>query len=482
MSSLYLKAKAQRLMRQIDDQISGVLAPKTTINTGTVLTEHSVSVNGQTYDVDLSKSNVPVGSQIALTNIGRLASAEYVAAHEGGAVIGTGVSTPAVNTPTTMPNVSTGTFRYNGPGGNFLSWDSTSFTFRSANSNLNGSGELVVTAGSVGGWGINPTYLAMDTGSASDSAGMAPDDYPFYAGATYANRATAPFRVSPSGFITACNAMISGSVIAGSATLSASGIRLNAIAGKFSGGAIEWWTNSPIYRELSIGTEVDLAGVVGTYQYSRTDYKMSGDNSITINAGTYLALKSAASDTIGIMGGRLDVYAPISASGLISGSGGLNVDSDINFSKGINVGNLLSAVGTGDVGYSGDLRSFKNSTNYNVYGTVQLVTSLSSANWNDTAKTLGDCGVIDLSSVFGVPAGIKAAHVRMSAQDETVGVNFRLGSASAVNKMFISQYTQVANQPIEISGRCNCDTNGDIYFSTTGELDSVYLYITAYDI
>jgi hypothetical protein len=61
------------------------------------------------------------------------------------------------------------------------------------------AGVLHSISGDIGGWTINSVYLAKDTGTAGTSAGMAPSDYPFYAGATYANRATAPFRVTNAG-------------------------------------------------------------------------------------------------------------------------------------------------------------------------------------------------------------------------------------------------------------------------------------------
>jgi hypothetical protein len=52
-----------------------------------------------------------------------------------------------------------------------------------------------------GGWTWADSYFKLDNGGSS--AGMSPADYPFYAGNTYANRATAPFRVSVAGVMTA---------------------------------------------------------------------------------------------------------------------------------------------------------------------------------------------------------------------------------------------------------------------------------------
>jgi len=77
-------------------------------------------------------------------------------------------------------------------GGAGLSWDQSGAA-------LSIRGVINATSGDIGGWTINSAYLAKDTGTATSSSGMAPTDYPFYAGSTYANRATAPFRVKPSG-------------------------------------------------------------------------------------------------------------------------------------------------------------------------------------------------------------------------------------------------------------------------------------------
>ena len=56
---------------------------------------------------------------------------------------------------------------------------------------------LNFTQGNIGGWLINATALTKD--NAGNSAGLAPQDYPFYAGAEYINRETAPFRVASTG-------------------------------------------------------------------------------------------------------------------------------------------------------------------------------------------------------------------------------------------------------------------------------------------
>ena len=82
-----------------------------------------------------------------------------------------------------------------------------------ANSNIawDTSGNLTMIGGAIiAGWTVNNGHFTKDTGTNSTSAGMAPADYPFFAGATYANRATATFRVTPAGALTATSGAIGG--------------------------------------------------------------------------------------------------------------------------------------------------------------------------------------------------------------------------------------------------------------------------------
>ena len=78
-------------------------------------------------------------------------------------------------------------------------------------------GKIVASSGTIGGWTIDSVKLVKDTGTAATSSGLAPADYPIYAGATYANRATAPFRVTPAGVVTATSGLIGGWTIAADA-------------------------------------------------------------------------------------------------------------------------------------------------------------------------------------------------------------------------------------------------------------------------
>ncbi len=56
---------------------------------------------------------------------------------------------------------------------------------------------------SIGNWGFDTDKIWRDGDTDAESAGMSPIDYPFYAGKKFADRATAPFRVSLDGSVVA---------------------------------------------------------------------------------------------------------------------------------------------------------------------------------------------------------------------------------------------------------------------------------------
>lgn len=114
------------------------------------------------------------------------------------------------------------------------------------------------------------------------------------------------------------------------------------------------------------------------------------------------------------------------------------------------------------------------------YVYVPLTTPNTSTSWDGDAKNgTTDNAVIDLSSVFNVPEGVKAVNVRLFFRDETVGVQAGLRPASS-GSLSAAQYTSVANQNMELFGTIPCDANGDVYFYSNGELDSVNIQIWGY--
>ena len=88
--------------------------------------------------------------------------------------------------------------------------NATTIAIDGTTGNVTMSGTITAIAGSIGGWEISPTAIYYDGATDAVSAGMASADYPFYAGKKYADRATAPFRVTPAGALVATSATITG--------------------------------------------------------------------------------------------------------------------------------------------------------------------------------------------------------------------------------------------------------------------------------
>lgn len=101
-------------------------------------------------------------------------------------------------------------FRVGDPAGSYMTFNGTTGVL-----SIVGASVTIGAGTSVGGWtiAVTPDRLINDTGVDATSAGMSPSDYPFYAGAEYANRTSAPFRVNPAGEIWATKATISGAMV-----------------------------------------------------------------------------------------------------------------------------------------------------------------------------------------------------------------------------------------------------------------------------
>lgn len=121
-------------------------------------------------------------------------------------------------------------------------------------------------------------------------------------------------------------------------------------------------------------------------------------------------------------------------------------------------------------------------------GPTFLTTPLTSTAWDgDSFSTTGKT-LIDLSSVFGAPAGIKAVLLEVRARDSAssssncyIGFsqNDTANSWALVNK----PYDQANDTYRHVQGIVPCDANGDIYYQTfatgSGTLD-VFIYIWGY--
>jgi hypothetical protein len=121
----------------------------------------------------------------------------------------------------------------------------------------------------IAGWTVAVGYFVKDTGLAATSAGMAPADFPFYAGAIYANRASAPFRVTPAGALFATGATISGAITATSGDITGV-LTISSATGALAIGA-----TPPVSSSSGTGLWLDRTGL-----YALT----SGSSRVTINS------------------------------------------------------------------------------------------------------------------------------------------------------------------------------------------------------
>jgi hypothetical protein len=128
--------------------------------------------------------------------------------------------------------------------------------------------------------------------------------------------------------------------------------------------------------------------------------------------------------------------------------------------------------------YFGDLKVTRGGTDYQLTPPVVLPSALTSTSWDGDAKTTADNGVIDLSAVFGVPAGVKTVLVKLIGASTTVGRYFGVGPDAT---MWVAQRVAVANQNVYIGpAPCACDANGDITFYTDGNMSAMHIQIFGY--
>lgn len=128
-----------------------------------------------------------------------------------------------------------------------------------------------------------------------------------------------------------------------------------------------------------------------------------------------------------------------------------------------------------DLNVSGALQ--KSSVNGYIY--VPLAAPLTSTSWDGDAKTIANRAIIDLSTVFGAPAGIKAINARLELTDDIVGSYVALGPSATYAANLVT-VAQVASKVNTITGIANCDANGDVYFYCDSAIASVKIEIWGY--
>ena len=110
---------------------------------------------------------------------------------------------------------------------------------------------------------------------------------------------------------------------------------------------------------------------------------------------------------------------------------------------------------------------------------VFLTTPLTSTAWDGDTKSTADRAIVDLSTVFSVPAGVKAVLISIQTQADAVNDYIRFGPNSG-NNFTLTCRTAVAGQIAHASGIVPCDANGDIYCYPSGTIENVYVWVWGY--
>ena len=118
---------------------------------------------------------------------------------------------------------------------------------------------------------------------------------------------------------------------------------------------------------------------------------------------------------------------------------------------------------------------------------IALTTPLTSTSWDGDSFSTTAKTKIDLSAVFGVPAGVKAVLVKVALRDSgsaAASCLFQLsGISSGTNYSLTAPASPINDRFAYYSGIVPCDANGDVYYrinaSGSATMD-VYLEIWGY--
>lgn len=118
---------------------------------------------------------------------------------------------------------------------------------------------------------------------------------------------------------------------------------------------------------------------------------------------------------------------------------------------------------------------------------VFLTAPFGSTSWDGDARSTTSKTLIDLSAVFGVPAGVKAVLARIAARDSGSSFDAYFGispnDVPADLTVNIRLQGHADDQILEMTSVCPCNADGDVYYQTkasgSGTLDC-WLWIWGY--
>lgn len=169
-------------------------------------------------------------------------------------------------------------------------------TYASAVIKISSAGVVALTSGTIGGFTLGADYIK----DVADSTGIAStvtagDDVRFWAGATFANRATAPFRVTEAGALVATNALITiatlGGFTVGADYIVDAGNSFGLSSTITAGDDVRFWAGSTFANRATAPIRITEAGVM-----TATGVVITG--TLTAGAGSTVSVAYLGAGTI----------------------------------------------------------------------------------------------------------------------------------------------------------------------------------------
>lgn len=341
-------------------------------------------------------------------------------------------------------------FRVGNPAGNYMHWDESA-------GSLTVVGTISVTAGgTIGGFDVGSDYIrdvANSFGLASTVSGS--DDVRFWAGDTFANRATAPFRVTEAGVVVAKSISIGGASI--QYTVTNAGIfsfgdgsdgaavfnGTDAVTGYTRSGTTYTADRDVYYTDMTVSTGVTV---------KPAGYRIFGTGTLTLEGTAVIQRNgnagSAPTDAGGASGGAAlaDGYLKGSVAGANGGTG--NGPPDPGFAGTATSNSIGSSGAAGGAGGAGTLNAggAGGAAGTATASNVRLI-----ANWH--LATLLDIGSTGATVKFDNSAGSGGGG---GAGQGTGPVNGRGGAGAGSSGAILAIYFRV----IVIGASASITANG----------------------
>lgn len=142
------------------------------------------------------------------------------------------------------------------------------------------------------------------------------------------------------------------------------------------------------------------------------------------------------------------------------------------FGGALMAGSTTLGPGAGNIGFTGNLKPYKNSQFYNAYTYVPLQAPLTAAAWEGLAHSTTGAVSINLVSTFGLPSNVKAVAVRIIARDSgthpLTSPYFAIGPTS-IDPYQVAVYPNGSDMMASTAGvvNTNSSNNALIYYRIT---------------